>query len=254
MAGTQGDLSAVCMYQSPDTHNTYAFVMSANGQMAQVQLLEEAGAIKAQPVRGYGSTPSAPVWDVSAEATKTVGGCVADDEMKTLYVSEKEKGIWKFGAEPGDPTTGTLIDTPTTATPAGHLTDTTLGPALAKTGDGAGYLIASSPAKVGTDPMADSFMVYDRAAGNAFIRIVPGGRRGRRQLRQDRRHRRRRRQLRHRTSPSGMFICQDKTNENSGCSQRQAELQAGCAAADRRHGPAGDEHHRSAGDARPPSR
>ena len=203
------------MYQSPDSHNTYAFIMSANGQIAQVQLLEEAGAIKVQSVRGYGSTPSAPVWDVSAEASKTVAGCVADDEMKTLYVSEKEKGIWKFGAEPGDPTTGTLIDTPTAATPAGHLTDNTLGLALAKTGAGAGYLIASSPAKVGTDPMADSFMVYDRAAGNAFIRtfrVAEGA-------------------LDNcdRTDgidaavgsfgagfPSGMFICQDKTNENTG--------------------------------------
>jgi len=210
----QGDISSVCMYQSPDSHNTYAFVMSANGQIAQLQLIEEAGAIKIQTVRGYRSTPTAPAWDITP-VDSTVGGCVADDELKTLYVSEKGKGIWKFGAEPADPMTGTLIDTPTTATPAGHLTDNTLGLALVKTSPDAGYVIASSPAKLGTDPMADSFMVYDRAAGNAFIRsfrVAEGaldncdrtdgidaavGTFGT-------------------NFPSGMFVCQDKTNENSG--------------------------------------
>ena len=211
----QGDISSVCMYRSPDTTNTYAFVMSANGQLAQMQLIEEAGTIKVQNVRGYQATPGAPAWDVTPTPNSTVGGCVVDDELKTLYVSEKEKGIWKFGAEPGDPMTGELIDTPTSATPAGHLTDRTLGLALAKTGDGTGYLIASSPAAVGTDPMADSFMVYDRAAGNAFIgsfRVVEGafdncdrtdgvaaaaGNFGA-------------------TFPGGLFVCQDKTNENTG--------------------------------------
>ena len=210
----QGDISSVCMYTSPVSSNTYVFAMSANGQIAQFQLVEDAGAIKIQTVRGYRSTPTAGPWDVTP-VDSTVGSCVVDDEMKTLYVSEKAKGIWKFGAEPSDPMTGTLIDTPTTATPPGHLTDNTLGLALAKTGEGTGYLIASSPAKLGTDPMADSFMVYDRAAGNAFVRsfrvtegaidncdrtdgidaavaILGAG------------------------FPSGMFVCQDKTNENSG--------------------------------------
>jgi hypothetical protein len=189
-------------------------VMSANGQIAQLQLVEEAGSIKVQTVRGFHSTPTAPAWDITP-TDSTVGGCVADDELKTLYVSEKAKGIWKFGAEPSDPMTGTLIDTPTSATPAGHLTDNTLGLALARTGDGAGYLFASSPAKVGTDPMADSFMVYDRAAGNAFIRsfrVIEGavdncdrtdgidaavGNFGA-------------------GFPNGLFVCQDKTNENTG--------------------------------------
>ena len=148
----QGDISSVCMYQSPVSNNTYAFVMSPNGQMEQLQLIEDAGTIKVQTVRGYRSTPTAPAWDVNAAAATTMGGCVVDDELKMLYVSEKDTGIWKFGAEPTDPMTGSLIDTLTTATPAGHLSDRTLGLAVVKTGDGAGYLIASSPAKLGTDP------------------------------------------------------------------------------------------------------
>ena len=165
----QGKISAVCMYQSPVSHNTFAFVMSADGEMEQLQLVDNAGKINVQTVRGYHTTPTAAAWDVTANPGSAIGGCVADDETQTLYVSEKMAGIWKFGAEPGDPMTGTLIDTPTGATPAGHLSPKTLGLALVKTGAGAGYLLASSPDAVG-GPLADSFMVYDRAAGNAYIR------------------------------------------------------------------------------------
>src|SRR5256885_1652803 len=206
------------MYQSPVSHNTYAFMLAANGQIEQYQLVDDAvaGKINLQIVRGYHSPPSNTAdWDVTADASSPPGGCVADDEMKTLYVSEKGKGIWKFGAEPGDPMTGSLIDTPTTGTPAGHLTDNTLGLALVKTGDGTGYLMASSPAKVATDPLADSFMVYDRAAGNAFLRsfhVIAGAV-----------------DSCERTDgidaaagsfgpafTSGLFVCQDHTNENAG--------------------------------------
>ena len=143
----QGKVSAVCMYQSPVTHDSYAFMMANNGQMVQAKLADDGnGKIDLQVVRGY-NPPTGGDWDVTAGALSAPGGCVADDELKTIYVSEKAKGIWKFGAEPGDPMTGSLIDTPTSGTPAGHLTDNTLGLALVKTGAGTGYLIASSPAR-----------------------------------------------------------------------------------------------------------
>jgi myo-inositol-hexaphosphate 3-phosphohydrolase len=163
-----GAISTVCMYQSPVSHNTYAFVLSGDGEMEQLLLDGSSGKVNVSTVRGYQGKGTA-VWDVTSGAISEPGGCVADDAMKTVYVSEKSVGIWKFGAEPGDPTTGTLIDTPTTATPAGHLSTKTLGLALADTGNGTGYLIASSPDTAG-GPLADSFMVYDRADGNAFIR------------------------------------------------------------------------------------
>jgi myo-inositol-hexaphosphate 3-phosphohydrolase len=213
----QGNVSTVCMYQSPVTHDTYAFMLAGNGQMVQAKLVDDgSGKIDLQVVRGY-NPPTGTDWDIST-ATGTdaaPGGCVADDELKTLYVSEKGVGIWKFGAEPGDPTTGTLIDTPTTATPAGHLTGRTTGLALVKTADTSGYLIASSIATTATDPMADSFMVYDRAPGNAYIRsfhVIAGAA-----------------DNCERTDgidaangafgsafPTGLFVCQDQTNENAG--------------------------------------
>jgi myo-inositol-hexaphosphate 3-phosphohydrolase len=163
-----GKISSVCMYRSPVSSNTYAFVMSANGEIAQMQLIDDAGKIKVQTVRGYRTT--APRWDINGATQTTMGACVVDDETKSLYVSEKETGIWKFGAEPGDPTTGTMIETTTTGTPAGQLTDRTLGLALAKTGEGSGYLIASSPGSDTANAAANSFMVYDRAGTNPFVR------------------------------------------------------------------------------------
>jgi myo-inositol-hexaphosphate 3-phosphohydrolase len=166
----QGKASSVCMYQNPDTQATYAFVMADDGEMEQLQLVDSSGTIDAKIVRGFHTTPATGAWDVTAAAGSQPGGCVVDDQLKTLYVSEKGVGIWKFGAEPADPMTGTIIDTPTTATPAGHLSDLTQGLALVRTGDTSGYLIASSPAATATDPLANSFMAYDRAPGNAFIR------------------------------------------------------------------------------------
>jgi myo-inositol-hexaphosphate 3-phosphohydrolase len=164
-----GKASAVCMYQNPVSHDTYAFLMADDGEVEQLQLLDSSGTIDAKTVRGFHATPTSGAWDVTANVGSQPGGCVVDDELKTLYISEKGVGIWKFGAEPADALTGTLVDTPTTATPAGHLSGLTQGLAIVKTTATTGYLIASSPGTA-TDPLANSFMVYDRADGNAFIR------------------------------------------------------------------------------------
>jgi myo-inositol-hexaphosphate 3-phosphohydrolase len=160
-----GSVSTVCMYQSPVSGKTYAFVMADNGGAQQLELMDEAGKVNYSIVQGFGTTGGD--WDVAAT---TANGCVVDDETKTLYVSEKGAGIWKFDAEPPVApamATGTLIDTPA---PAGHLSNTTKGLAIVRTGAGTGYLMAStfdSAAPAATDA---SFNVYDRAAGNAFIR------------------------------------------------------------------------------------
>ncbi|MEW6472525.1 MAG: phytase [Actinomycetota bacterium] len=166
----QGSVSRVCMYKSPVSGKFYAFVMANNGNTQQLELTEAAGKIDVSVVRGYSGAQTG-AWDIATTVvgtqTPTVNGCVVDDESKTLYVSEKAAGIWKFGAEPTDPTTGTLIDKPA---PDGHLMNTTKGLAIVRTGADTGYLLAStfdSAAPAATDA---TFNVYDRAAGNAFIR------------------------------------------------------------------------------------
>jgi myo-inositol-hexaphosphate 3-phosphohydrolase len=166
----QGSVSNVCLYKSPVSGKNYAFVVTNNGGMQQLELTESAGKIDVTVVRGYNG-PTTGVWDVAqtvvGTATPTANGCVVDDEAKTLYVSEKAAGIWTFGAEPTDSTTGTLIDRPA---PDGHLMNTTKGLALVRTGTGTGYLLASSFDSAAPATTDASFNVYDRAAGNAFIR------------------------------------------------------------------------------------
>jgi myo-inositol-hexaphosphate 3-phosphohydrolase len=162
-----GSVSDVCMYQSPVSNKTYAFVMSKNGEMVQYELIDSTGKIGLTLVRG--GTTSATVWDVAATGS-TLSGCVADDGMQALYVSDTETGIVKFAAEPGATPAagreaGTVIDTPA----PGHLLPKAKGPAIVETGEGTGYLIASTLDT--TDSAAiHSFNVYDRAEGNAFIR------------------------------------------------------------------------------------
>jgi myo-inositol-hexaphosphate 3-phosphohydrolase len=168
-----GSASNVCMYQSPVTGKTYAFVMADNGYAQQLELTETAGKFGIKVVRGYTGAQSG-AWDTAATA---VDGCVVDDETKTLYVSERGAGIWKFDAEPpatpGTPTPGVLIDR---ATPEGNLQNTTKGMAIVRTGEGAGYLLVSSFDGTLTGAVDSTFKVYDRIT-HAFVRTfkVPEG-------------------------------------------------------------------------------
>ena len=156
-----GSVSKVCMYKSPVSNKMYAFVMQSNGVTQQIELVDNAGKIDVLLVRGQSGE-----WDIAA-TTPAVAGCVVDDETKTLYVSERDGGIWKFGAEPTDPMTGQVIDRPA---PDGHLQNATKGLAIVRTGAGTGYLLASSFDSAGANAADGTFNVYDRAAGNAFIR------------------------------------------------------------------------------------
>jgi myo-inositol-hexaphosphate 3-phosphohydrolase len=149
----------VCMYTSPVSNTTYAFVMADNGQMAQLELKDVNGKIDAAMVRG--GTTDATAWDVSEG---TVSGCVVDDAARALYVSDTKKGIVRFGAEPTDPTDpagATLIDSPA---PAGNLLPSVKGLAIVGTGDTAGYLIAST-VDVPSAAVNNKFNVYNRADG-----------------------------------------------------------------------------------------
>ncbi len=155
-----GKVSGVCMYQSPLSHDTYAFADASAGQMLQYRLKEDPanpGKITAELVRGG----AAAEWDVSQAAGSPVENCVADDDRQALYVSEQGVAIWRYGAEPADSTTTrTAVDVPA---PTGHLTPDVEGLALVATGAGRGYLLASSQG-------SDAFEVYRREGANEFVR------------------------------------------------------------------------------------
>lgn len=145
-----------CLYVSPDSGSTYAFVTSQSGEVEQWQLLDD----------GSGQVAGTLVRSLSVGSISE--GCVADDEEAALYVGEENVGIWRYGAEPGDGTARTAVDD---TGPSGHLVADVEGLALYHRSDGSGYLLASSQGD-------NTFAVYLRAPGNAYIgsfQLVAGG-------------------------------------------------------------------------------
>ena len=149
------EFQGLCMYKSSLTSSTYAFTVSGEGVIQQWELFESPtspGKIDARSVRGP--------FDSGLLGTP-VESCVADDQTRTLYVSERDTALWRYGAEPTDPAMGASgVDF---IAPLGRFAADVKGLALANTSDTTGYLIASSAG-------ADTFMVYRREAGNAFVR------------------------------------------------------------------------------------
>jgi myo-inositol-hexaphosphate 3-phosphohydrolase len=140
------DVWGVCMYRSPKTGRFYVFNIARNGYVEQWEIGNSTGSVTLHRVRAFG---------LSSEAE----GCVADDDNGALYVSEQEKGIWRFDAEPDSGSKGRLIDYATQQ--SGHLRPDVEGLAIYYAGRRDGYLIASSQG-------SDSYAVYDRS-NNVYI-------------------------------------------------------------------------------------
>lgn len=149
------DAYGSCMYRSAVTGKYYYFVNSKAGVVEQWELFDNgAGKVDGRRVRSF---------DVGT----TTEGCVADDELGYLYIGEQSQGIWKYGAEPGNAPTRTLVDT---TGPGGHLTAQVEGLALYYAGPGTGYLIASSQGR-------NEFVIYRRESDNDYVmrvKITPG--------------------------------------------------------------------------------
>jgi myo-inositol-hexaphosphate 3-phosphohydrolase len=136
-----------CMYHSPHSGKVYAFVsQEGGGQFEQYELVDAGGRVDARKVRTF---------DIGSQSE----GCVADDELGHLYVAEEEVGIWKYGAEPTAGAARSRVD----RIGGGHLVADVEGLTLAYGTDRTGYLLASSQGD-------SAIAVYDRAAGNAFVK------------------------------------------------------------------------------------
>ena len=183
------------------------FVTARDGWISQVALTDsdEDGLVEGTIVRQ---------WDVGSE----VEGCVADDEFADLYISEEDVAIWKYGAEPTDPTTtDSRVAVDRTIAAGGHISPDAEGLTIVYQPGSTGYLIASSQAASDT---LNSYLVYERQGANAFIRsfkVVDGTVDGC-----------------GRTDgidalaanlgpafPNGMFVCQDNANGTPGNSGNQ---------------------------------
>jgi 3-phytase len=137
----------LCMYRSRRTGTVHVFVNSEQGELEQWRLLARGNAVSARKVRSF---------DVGGQ----VEGCVADDALGALYVGEEERGIWRYGAEPGAGKKRRLVDS---TGGDGHLDADVEGLTLVHGRSGGGLLIASSQGD-------STFAVYRREGANAFVR------------------------------------------------------------------------------------
>jgi 3-phytase len=118
-----------CMYHSAKTGKLYYFVNSKAGAVEQWELFDDgSGRVDGRQVRTF------------AVGSQTEG-CVADDVLGRFYIGEEAVGIWRYGAEPGDGDTRTLVDS---AGQPGHLASNVEGLTLVYGANDAGYLVASS--------------------------------------------------------------------------------------------------------------
>lgn len=153
----------MCLYRSPVSGSLYAFANARSGRIAQFALTDNDGdgLVEGQKVRD---------WDVGTE----VEGCVADDGLGHLYISEEDVGIWKYGAEPASPTTPDARVMVDGTGAGGHLLADVEGLTIVYQPGGTGYLLASSQAASNT---LNSYAVYERQGSNAYLRNfkVTGG-------------------------------------------------------------------------------
>lgn len=135
-----------CLYRSPEG-DFYVFVNAKTGDVIQWKLRSEGqGEIKAERVRSF-------------HLGSQVEACVADDENRSLYISEEDVGIWKFKADPAGESDPVSVDH---VGPSGHLTADVEGLAIYRKENGTGYLIASSQGE-------NAYALYERQDNNKFI-------------------------------------------------------------------------------------
>ncbi len=156
-----------CMYRSPVTGGFYAFGVNPGGRIEQLELFDDGGTVNGRVVRTIDVDP-APVANPDGERDLQdhLEGCVADDGTGRLYVGEENRGIWEYGAEPGDaatPADRTLVDS--TDPQQGHIAPQVEGLTIVYGQGEGGFLIASSQGD-------HTYNVYRRAAPHEFLRKV----------------------------------------------------------------------------------
>ena len=145
-----------CLYRSPKTGAVHAFVNFKSGDTQQWELQDGGdGRVTGRKVREF---------DVGSQPE----GCVADDIHAQFYIGEERRGIWKYGAEPGDGDARTSVDR---CGSGGHLRADVEGLTIYYKTDGTGYLIASSQGN-------STFVVYRREGKNEYIKTFKVGSNG----------------------------------------------------------------------------
>ncbi|MGH9197161.1 MAG: phytase, partial [Acidimicrobiia bacterium] len=138
----------LAMYHSPVSGKYYTFTTDFNTNVVfQFELDGASGSVTGTLVRSF-------------DNGNTSEGMVTDDHLQRLYVSEEDVGIWRYGAEPADGASRTLMDSIVAS--GGHLVNNVKNSAIYYRSDGTGYVVASSQGGGG------SFQLYNRV-DNAFV-------------------------------------------------------------------------------------
>lgn len=144
---TSGRPRGFGMYHSPSSGKYYAFLTDfSTNVVSQFELDGSTGAVTGTLVRSF-------------DNGNTSEGIVADDELQRLYVAEEDVALWRYGAEPGDGSTRTSVDSTTLL--GGHIQPNIKNPAIYYGRNGSGYLLVSSQG-------GSNFVVYERGS-NSFI-------------------------------------------------------------------------------------
>ncbi|MDO9528487.1 MAG: phytase [Syntrophales bacterium] len=136
------------LYHSQKTDKFYFIKTTENkgtGGIEQFELFDDGkGKISGRKVRQ---------WDLAG-----CEGTVADDESCALYIAQEDTGVWKVGAEPGDPTPGELI----IKTWKNGLMFDVEGLTIYKSHAGEGYLMVSNQSR-------NSVKVYQLGGEDKFL-------------------------------------------------------------------------------------
>lgn len=149
------EVYGLCMYKSPKTGKFYVFMNSKAGEVEQYELISTHKRVDAKLVRSF------------SVGTQTEG-MVADDETGILYLGHEEAGIWKFDAEPEGSSQDEFIEN--SSAKNANIAYDIEGLAIYDSGNGNGYLIASSQGNY-------SYAVFERQNDNKYLgsfRITDG--------------------------------------------------------------------------------
>jgi myo-inositol-hexaphosphate 3-phosphohydrolase len=150
-----GEPYGFALYRSPASGKYYAFV-TFEGNTDQYELNGSTGSVTGTLVRQF---------TVADEATE---GLVADDVLARVYLGGENTALYRYGAEPTDPTTGVVIDNLTGQ--GGNIVPDLEGLSIYYGPGGAGYLIASVQG-------ANSYHIYNRGDNGHLgeFQVIAGG-------------------------------------------------------------------------------
>jgi 3-phytase len=131
-----------CLYHSARDGAFHAISTAKNGRLVQFRLEQHSAILVRDLALGSESE-----------------GCVADDELGKLYVSEENVAIWRLPAEPAD---GDRREAVETVSRFGRLAHDVEGLAILRRANGEGYLVASSQGR-------NEFVVFERGGHNEFV-------------------------------------------------------------------------------------